>query len=216
MSDPNTAPLEGGRAAVMIGPLFEDVEATYPYYRLQEAGADVELIGVESGASLTGKKGAVLTTDRAASELSADDLDLLVIAGGYGPDKLRSDDGVQALVRAMDERGSPIAFICHAGWVPVSAGIVGGRRVTSIPRSPTTCATPAPSGRTARSSSTATWSPRGAPRPAGVHARADRGRRRGPRADDGVEARSALAAVRIAAPTATARRRAKASQKTSS
>jgi protease I len=133
MSDPNTPPLEGGRAAVMIGPLFEDVEATYPYYRLQEAGADVELIGVESGASLTGKKGAVLTTDRAASELSADDLDLLVIAGGYGPDKLRGDAGVQALVRAMDERGSPIAFICHAGWVPISAGIVAGRRVTSHP-----------------------------------------------------------------------------------
>ena len=31
-------PLAGRRAAVMIGPLFEDAEAIYPYYRLQEAG----------------------------------------------------------------------------------------------------------------------------------------------------------------------------------
>lgn len=126
-------PLEGKRAAVMIGPLFEDSEATYPYYRLQEAGADVQFVGSEAGAELLGKKGQDLTTDAAATDVSADDLDVLVIAGGFGPDKLRTDDGVKALVREMDERGKPIGFICHAGWVPISAGIVEGRRVTSVP-----------------------------------------------------------------------------------
>ena len=126
-------PLEGKRAAVMIGPLFEDVEATYPYYRLQEAGATVELIGVEADQTVTGKKGQELVTDNAAADLDPADLDVLVIAGGYGPDKLRTDDGVKALVRGMDEAGKPLAYICHAGWVPVSAGIVAGRRVTSYP-----------------------------------------------------------------------------------
>jgi protease I len=43
------------------------------------------------------------------------------------------DDGVLDLVRAMHSAGKPIAFICHAGWVPASAGIVDGRRVTSYP-----------------------------------------------------------------------------------
>ena len=56
-----------------------------------------------------------------------------MIAGGYGPDKLRTDHGVQNLVRHMDELGKPVAFICHAGWVPVSAGVVAGRKVTSHP-----------------------------------------------------------------------------------
>jgi protease I len=126
-------PLEGKRAAVMIGPLFEDSEATYPYYRLQEAGADVSLIGLEADATVTGKNGQDLTTDRAAGDVSADDLDILVIAGGYGPDKLRTDDGVKSLVRAMNEQEKPIAFICHAGWVPISAGILEGRRCTSVP-----------------------------------------------------------------------------------
>lgn len=126
-------PLEGRRAAVLIGPQFEDTEATYPYYRLQEAGAEVELIGTEAGQELTGKRGQPLTTERAGSELSADDLDLLVIAGGMGPDKLRTDEGVQRLVREMDVAGKPIAFICHGGWVPASAGILEGRRVTSYP-----------------------------------------------------------------------------------
>jgi protease I len=124
-------PLEGQRAAVMIGPSFEDTEATYPYYRLQEAGAGVTLIGIEEG-ELSGKHGQPLEVERAASALGADDLDLLVIAGGMGPDKLRADKGVLELVRAMHEAGKPIGFICHAGWVPVSAGIVDGRRVTSV------------------------------------------------------------------------------------
>jgi deglycase len=56
-----------------------------------------------------------------------------VIAGGFGPDKLRTDEGVKRLVRALDDAGKPVGFICHAGWVPVSAGIAAGRRVTSYP-----------------------------------------------------------------------------------
>ena len=131
MSD-EELPLAGRRAAVMVGPLFEDVEATYPYYRLQEAGAEVLLVGLEAGAEVKGKQGQSLTVDRAAGDLSAADLDLLVIAGGYGPDKLRADDGVLELVRGVDDAGSPLAFICHAGWVPISAGVVTGRRVTSV------------------------------------------------------------------------------------
>ncbi len=133
MAYESDAPLAGKRAAVMIGPLFEDVEATYPYYRLQEAGASVELIGVNGEEVLTGKQGQELETENAAADLVAADLDLLVIAGGYGPDKLRTDPGVQKLVREMDEQGKPLAFICHAGWVPASAGIVEGRTVTGHP-----------------------------------------------------------------------------------
>ena len=126
-------PLEGMSAAVMIGPNFEDTEATYPYYRLQEAGAAVTLIGIEEG-ELTGKHGQPLEVERAASDLDPGELDVLVIAGGMGPDKLRADPGVLELVRAMHAAGKPLAFICHAGWVPVSAGIVEGRRVTSVPQ----------------------------------------------------------------------------------
>lgn len=127
-------PLAGARAAVMIGPLFEDSEATYPYYRLQEAGATVELTGLEAGATVTGKHGQPLRTDRAAAEIEVAELGLLVIAGGFGPDKLRADDGVKDLVAGLDEAGKPIGFICHAAWVPISAGILAGRRCTSVPQ----------------------------------------------------------------------------------
>jgi protease I len=126
-------PLAGRRAAVMVGPQFEDSEALYPLYRLQEAGAEVAVVGSKAGESVPGKKGHELEVEKAAGDLAADDLDLLVIAGGYGPDKLRTDEGVLSLVRDMHAQEKPIAFICHAGWVPASAGIVDGRRVTSVP-----------------------------------------------------------------------------------
>jgi protease I len=93
----------------------------------------VSLVGIDREQKVRGKHGIELITDHAAADLVPEDLDILVIAGGYGPDKLRTDEGVKALVRGMHERGKPIAFICHAGWVPISAGIVAGRRVTSVP-----------------------------------------------------------------------------------
>ncbi len=127
------APLRDKRAAVAVGPMFEDIEALYPLHRLREAGAVVSIIGSESGTTVSGKKGEELQVERAARDVGAEELDILVIAGGYGPDKLRADQGMLRLVRELHEQGKPIAFICHAGWVPASAGIVDGRRVTSYP-----------------------------------------------------------------------------------
>jgi protease I len=126
-------PLEGKRAAMPIGPLFEDSEAIYPLYRLREAGAEVVIVGLEAGETVKGKKGQELEVEVAAADASAGEYDLLVLPGGYGPDKLRTDPGIKRLVREMNERGKPVAFICHAGWIPISAGILAGRRVTSYP-----------------------------------------------------------------------------------
>jgi len=61
------------------------------------------------------------------------DFDAVVIPGGYAPDRMRRHPPMLEFVRAMAEAEKPVAFICHAGWVPISAGIVRGRRVTSFP-----------------------------------------------------------------------------------
>lgn len=131
MSNGGDRPLEGMRAAMVIGPLFEDVEATYPLYRLREAGAQVSILGLSANEEIKGKKGQGLRTDMAVADASAETFDILVLPGGYGPDKLRTDASVKRLVQGMDRRGKPIAFICHAGWIPASAGILAGRRATS-------------------------------------------------------------------------------------
>ena len=47
------------------------------------------------------------------------------------PDKIRRDANVLGLVRDIHAAGKLLAFICHAGWVLISAGILSGRRATS-------------------------------------------------------------------------------------
>jgi protease I len=53
-----------------------------------------------------------------------------VIPGGWAPDKLRRYESVKQLVRDVYAANKIIGVICHAGWVPISAGIVSGHRAT--------------------------------------------------------------------------------------
>jgi protease I len=80
-----------------------------------------------------GKKGyGPLPVDTTVDQVKEGDFEALVIPGGFAPDKLRRSETVLDLVRAFDTAQKPIAFICHAGWVPISAKIVKGRRATSV------------------------------------------------------------------------------------
>jgi protease I len=111
---------------------FEDMELLYPLFRLREEEMAVTLATL-GGRPVTGKKGhGPVEADAATDDVRADDYDALVIPGGYAPDKLRRDEHVLDLVQAFDRDDKPIAFICHAGWVPISAGIAKGRRATSV------------------------------------------------------------------------------------
>ena len=124
--------LNNARVLIIGADLFEDMELLYPLYRLREEQAAVTLATL-GGEPVSGKKGhGPVSADADIADVSADDFDALVIPGGYAPDKLRRDDDALGLVRAFDEAGKPIAFICHAGWVPISAGILKGRRATSV------------------------------------------------------------------------------------
>ena len=122
----------GARVLVLAADLFEDSELLYPYHRLLEADATVVVAGLDDR-PVTGKKGhGPFEVDTTVDRVSAEDYDALVIPGGFAPDKLRRSAHVLELVRAFDAAGKPIAFICHAGWVPISAQVLRGRRATSV------------------------------------------------------------------------------------
>jgi len=118
------------RVAVLVDRSFEDLEFWVPTMRLREEGAEVVVAGRDANATFTGKHGLTATTDVAARTLDPDRLKAVVVPGGWAPDKLRRDDGVTELVRAMDAQEKVVAQICHAGLVGISAGIVEGRRAT--------------------------------------------------------------------------------------
>jgi protease I len=120
------------KVLVLAADLFEDMELLYPVYRLREEQVEVLIAGLD-GSPVTGKKGhGPVPVDATVEEVSADGYDALVVPGGFAPDKLRRSAKVLDLVRAFHTAGKPIAFICHAGWVPISAKILAGRRATSV------------------------------------------------------------------------------------
>jgi protease I len=125
--------LKGVRVAALVEEIYEDLELWYPVLRLREAGADVKIVGPKAGETYKSKHGYPARADLGMDDAVAADFDGLVIPGGYAPDKLRRHPAMLDFVRAMHEAKKPIAFICHAGWVPISAGIVRGRTVTSVP-----------------------------------------------------------------------------------
>ncbi|MBC8447708.1 MAG: type 1 glutamine amidotransferase [Chloroflexi bacterium] len=122
--------LEGKRIAVLAEELYQELELWYPLLRLREAGAEVQVIGTGSAETYGSKHGYPVTVDAAASEVSSDDFDAVIIPGGYAPDRMRRYPALVNFVREMDAQGKVVAAICHAGWVLASAGILQGRQAT--------------------------------------------------------------------------------------
>ena len=123
-------PLQGKTIGYFVAEEVEDLEFWVPVMRLREEGAKVIVIGL-SMQTVHGKHGLEMTPDVSIEEApKADALDGLVIPGGWAPDKLRRNQKVLQLVRDMHAQGKIIGTICHGGWVPVSAGIMRGRKAT--------------------------------------------------------------------------------------
>ena len=123
--------LAGKNVVVLVGPGFEDLEFWVPVMRLQEAGANVAVVGIQAGKSYTSKSGGLTAiADTAAEDVDIEQLDAVVVPGGWAPDKLRRYPAITGLVRKTYEAGKIVASICHGGLVLISAGIVSGRRAT--------------------------------------------------------------------------------------
>lgn len=118
------------RFLIFVDDLYEDLELWYPRLRLMEAGAQVTVAGLKAETKYEGKHGYPCTSDAAIVDMEADDFTGVVIPGGFMPDKLRRDQKVLQLVRDFAEQQKLVAAICHGGWIPISAGVYRGVKVT--------------------------------------------------------------------------------------
>lgn len=128
----NKDPLTKRRILMFVDDVYEDLELWYPWLRLEEAGADVVVAGPEIR-TYSGKHGYPATANARLETVEEGSFDGLVIPGGFAPDKLRRDPRVLEITRNIHEAGKFVAYICHAGWIPISARIVEGKTVTSTP-----------------------------------------------------------------------------------
>lgn len=110
-----------------VDDIYEDLELWYPMLRVQEAGFGMRLAALEIR-SYAGKHGYPVKSDLLLSEARSEDFCGLLVPGGFMPDKLRRDPKVLSLTREFFEQGKLVAFICHGGWIPISAKILRGKK----------------------------------------------------------------------------------------
>ena len=132
MSD--SGALAGRRIAILVENDFEDSELTGPRDALKDAGATVVIVGPTANTEFKGKKlGTVITSELAAGAAKSKDFDAVVIPGGYAPDKMRMRHAMVDFTREMYEAGKPVAAICHAASLLISANAVKGKTLTCWP-----------------------------------------------------------------------------------
>jgi deglycase len=124
------------KVAVLVDNYFEQAEFEKPISALEEAGAEVTVITSSSSKELDGfnhvEMGDSFTADLQLKDAVITDYGALVLPGGaLNADKLRMDKTARTWVREFLEGNKPLAVICHAPWVLISAGLVTGRRLTS-------------------------------------------------------------------------------------
>jgi protease I len=102
----------------------------YPLLRFKEEGMETFTIAPEAGKTYTSKKGYPCKSDRDIADVKLEDLDALIIPGGWAPDYWRRDSRFVDLVKNTFEVGKPVAAICHGAWMLCSAHVLTGKKVT--------------------------------------------------------------------------------------
>jgi len=114
-----------------VADIYEDLELWYPLIRLKEEGWEVDVVAIDKEKTYIGKYGLKAKANKTYDEVKAEDYDGLLIPGGFAPDTLRIEEGCIRLTKEFNDQSKPIGMICHAGWVPITAGILKGKTGTS-------------------------------------------------------------------------------------
>jgi protease I len=115
---------------ILVDNTFQDAEGLYPYYRLQEAGFQVDVVGPVKGTIYIGKYGYPLQANASPEEIKVDQYAGILIPGGQAPDRMRINDQMVNLVREADAAGLVVAAICHGPSMLIEAGVVRGKNAT--------------------------------------------------------------------------------------
>lgn len=114
---------------------FEESELKEPKKALEEAGADVHIVSLESGEIkgwADGNWSDSYKVDKTLDEVSQNDYNALMLPGGViNPDLLRNNEKAISFVKSFFENKKPVAAICHAPWLLAEADVLKGRKVTS-------------------------------------------------------------------------------------
>jgi protease I len=130
--------LKGKKVAILAADGVEQVELERPRKAVEQAGAETELLSLESGEIQAMnhdiEPADTFPVDREVSSARVEDYDALLLPGGtVNPDKLRMDEGALDFLREFFKAGKPVGVICHGPASLIEADLVRGRTLTSWP-----------------------------------------------------------------------------------
>ena len=120
------------KIAILFAEGFEEIEAVTPVDILRRLEFDVVMAG--DSLNVTGSHDMALQMDCLISDLSASELDAVVLPGGLpGSTNLRDDPMVLELIRSMHDAGKVVAAVCAAPIALAKAGVLKGKTCTGYP-----------------------------------------------------------------------------------
>jgi len=121
------------RVAILIENHVEDVEFTIPYKALQQAGADITILGSRLNEAYQGKQGKLSQkADATTTDSRAGDFDAVIIPGGQAPDIMRTNKKTVRFVQDAMNQGILVAAVCHAPQVLIEGDLLKGKRATGF------------------------------------------------------------------------------------
>ncbi len=138
-----------GKTILMIcGDYCEDYETMVPFQALLAVGHTVHAVcpdkvagdhiktaihDFEGAQTYSEKPGHNFTLNVSFADVKPAQYDALVLPGGRGPEYLRNNAAVVAMVKHFFEAGKPVAAICHAAQLLAGAGVLAGRSCSAYP-----------------------------------------------------------------------------------
>jgi len=130
MTKPETATK---KVAILIENHVEDSEFLIPYNALNEAGAEVTVLGSRMNEKYQGKQLKLsVEADSTTTDALAETFDAVIIPGGMAPDKMRTNMKTVRFVQDAVERGKLVAAICHGPQVLIEGELLQGKRATGF------------------------------------------------------------------------------------
>jgi len=118
------------KVAIMVDEMYQVLEVWFPYYRLKEAGLEVDFVADQVKKEYHSREGYPCISDIAAKDANAADYDCMIVPGGFAPDFMRRNKDVIKFANDMVNAGKVSAAICHGGWLLCSTNVYKGKKAT--------------------------------------------------------------------------------------
>jgi protease I len=133
---------------MICGDYCEDYETMVPFQALLAVGHHVHAVcpnkkagdhiktaihDFEGAQTYSEKPGHNFTLNATFADIKVESYDALVVPGGRGPEYLRLDANVIAMVKHFFATNKPVAAICHGAQLLAGAGVLKGRKCSAYP-----------------------------------------------------------------------------------